>query len=229
MPCCRCFPKFDGTEEDRVRARNWKSAVWWRAHDFSLTNRETLESARATYEIGSPGGGIRIASYPSDTLTVEGIYDLLDNLDRNEGFVPRVIILDYADLMKQSAGRDTDKDHDGMRRIWQGLRGITSSLDLLLITATQTNRVDEGCETHTRSSIGRSAKAADNCTFFVTLNQTRTERRAKVLRASKLYAREGGFDPEHQALCYLWYEVQDAFAFSAPTFCKIKQRKEERE
>ena len=48
------------------------------------------------------------------------------------------------------------------------------------------------------------------------------ERRAKVKRVSILFAREGAFDPEHQALCCQWQEVQDGFAFSMPIFCKTK-------
>ena len=71
-------------------------------------------------------------------------------------------------------------------------------------------------------TIGRCAKAADNCTWMITLNQTMQERRAKVMRTSLLFAREGEFDPEHQALCCQWHEIQDGFPFSMPVFCKIK-------
>ena len=46
------------------------------------------------------------------------------------------------------------------------------------------------------------------------------------MRASMMFAREGSFNPEHQALCYLWLEVQDSFAFSAPIFKKTKTYKE---
>lgn len=222
QPCCRCFPKNDGTKEDAERRKRWRSAVWWRTLDIGLHNRASLLDTRARFEMSSIGGGLRTAAYRAGELTVEGLLDLLDTLDRTENFVPRVIILDYADLMKQDAGRDTDKDHDGMRRIWEGLRGITSTLQILLITATQTNGESDGAETMTRRMIGRSKKAGDNCTWLATLNQTVAERRAKVKRLSMLFAREGSFDPEHQALCCQWQEVQDGFAFSMPVFCKIK-------
>jgi len=46
------------------------------------------------------------------------------------------------------------------------------------------------------------------------------------MRASMLYAREGDYDPEHQALCCQWLCVQNAFAYSMPVFCKIKSDKE---
>jgi len=226
LPCCRCFPKNDGTPEDRERRRNWRSAVWWREEKFELTNRQRLLDTRDRFEMDSFGGGLRVAAYPGGELTVAMINDKLDSLDRLENFVPSTIILDYADLVKQEIFRSTDKDHDGMRMIWEGLRAITFKRDLLLITATQSNRND--VETHTIHTIGRCAKAADNCTWMATLNQMILEKRAKVMRTSMLFAREGGFDPEHQAMCFQWHEAQDTFAFSSPTFCKTKNTKEER-
>ena len=230
QPCCHCYPRNDGTKEDAERRRHWKSAVWWRLVDFEQIDRATLTETKRQFETMSFNGGLRVASYAAGELTVDGIYELLDVLDRTENFVPRVIILDYADLMKQDEGRNTDKDHDGMRRIWEGLRGITSKLQILLITPTQSNRMGGSVETHTVQTIGRCAKAADNCTWMLTLNQTLQERRAKVMRGSLLFAREGSFDPEHQSLCCQWHEIQDGFTFSMPVFCKIKNdRREDRE
>ncbi|OQA09451.1 MAG: hypothetical protein BWY66_00550 [bacterium ADurb.Bin374] len=230
-PCCRCFPTNDGTPEDMERRKNWKSAVWWRRLDVPLVDRETLRETKKRFrlECAMAGGKLKIAPCSSGTLTVQGLYDLLEMLDRTENFVPRVIVLDYADLMKQEQGRDSDKDHDGMRRIWEGLSALRTKLKILLITATQTNRTSDGAETLTRRMIGRSTKAADNCTWMVTINQTVQERRAHVMRMSMLYARKGAFDVEHQALCCQWHEVQDAFAFSMPVFCKIKNETKERD
>ena len=196
-----------------------------------LIYRGTLHETKKRFrlECAMAGGRLKIAPCSSGSLTVQGLYDLLEMLDRTENFVPRVIVLDYADLMKQELGRDSDKDHDGMRRIWEGLSALRTKLKILLVTATQTNRTSDGAETLTRRMIGRSTKAADNCTWMVTINQTVQERRAHVMRMSMLYARKGAFDVEHQALCCQWHEVQDAFAFSMPIFCKIKNETKERD
>ena len=226
QPCCRCYPKNDGTPEDYKNRRRWKSAVWWRKETFELTNMQRLTDTRDRYEIDSFGGGLRVAAYPGGELTVDMINEKLDSLDRIEGFVPSVVVLDYADLLKQEEGRSSDKDHDGMRRIWEGLRAISFKRDILIITATQSNRSGGDIETHTVNTIGRCVKGADNCTWFATLNQVLSERRAKIMRLSMLFAREGGFDPEQQALCYQWHECQDSFAFSTPIFCKTKPEKE---
>lgn len=226
QPCCRCYPMYNGTKEDIDNRRRWKSAIWWRNETFDIGDRKTILDTRNRYELDNIGGGLRVAAYPSGELTVQMLEDKLDSLDRTENFVPLVVVLDYADLMKQTVFRDSDKDHDGMRMIWEGLRAITFRRGILLITATQSNRNE--VETHTIKTIGRCAKAADNCTWMLTLNQTIAEKRAKVMRASMLFAREGAFDPEHQALCYQWQEVQDSFAFSTPIFCKTKHEKDDR-
>lgn len=227
LPCCRCYPKNDGTQEDTERRKRWRSAVWWRTQAVDLIGRQGIIDTRTRFEVS--GGMLRTAAYSAGELSVEGLYALLDTLDRAENFVPETIVIDYADLMRQEEGRATDKDHDGMRRIWEGLRGITTKLKKLIVTASMTNGQSDGMETITRRMLGRSKKVADNCTWLATLNQTVQEKRAKVKRVSMLFAREGAFDPEHQALCCQWQEVQDGFVFSTPIFCKIKNEMKERE
>lgn len=222
QPCTRCFPKGDGTKEDVERMKNWKSAVWWREETFNLRKRQDIIDTRNRLKINHPNGELRVVSYPTGTLTVDMISELLERLDRTENFVPLVVLIDYADILKQTDLRGTDKDLDGMRIIWEKLRALTSRLNILIIVPTQTNRSGNDADTQTVHTIGRCAKAADNCTWFLTLNQTVVEKRAKVMRASMLFAREGEFDPEQQALCYQWHEVQDSFTFSAPVFRKIK-------
>ena len=225
QPCCRCFPQ-KGTKDYFENRKRWQSAVWWRMEEFKLVNRKIIVDARNRYEMTSFGGGLRKIAYSGGKLSVSMIEELLDRLDRTENFVPQVVILDYADLLLQEIFRSTDKDHDGMRVNWERLRAITFERGILLITATQTNRLGDGIETHTIRTIGRCAKAADNATWVMSLNQLPVEKSAKVMRASMMFAREGSFNPEYQALCYLWLEVQDSFAFSAPIFKKTKTYKE---
>lgn len=226
QPCCRCFPMNDGSKEDFENRRRWKSAVWWRMEEFTLGDRKNMIDTKNRFEIDSFGGGLRVAAYAAGTLSVDMIEEKLDALDRTENFVPQVVVIDYFDILMQEIFRDSDKDHDGMRRNWEKLRAICFNRGILIITAIQTNRDDPDIETHTVKTIGRCAKAADNCTWMATLNQTIAERRAKVMRTSILFAREGKFDPEQQALSYLWLEVQDSLAFSAPIFCKTKTKKD---
>jgi hypothetical protein len=222
QPCCRCFPTDEHTPEAKQKRRNWRSAVWWRTESFDLMDKNAMRMAKQNFVTGSRGG-LWVAEYPAGKLTVDDLEERLESLDRTENVVPQVVILDYFDLLKQPSGRATDKDHDGMRMNWEALRSISFRKNILIITATQTNRAGGSVETHTIDTIGRCAKSADNCTWMLTLNQTIMERRAKVMRASVLFARAGKFDPEHQALCYQWHEIQDSFAFSTPIFCKTKQ------
>lgn len=228
-PCCRCFPNLphDGSrgamEAEKQRRRNWKSAVWWQMLDVDLITKRKLKATKVKFRMSCAGGGLRIMSFPTDHLTVEDLDGILEDLDRRDNFVPSVIVIDYADLMKQSDGRSSDKDHDGMRKIFEGLSALRQKYNNLIITATQTNRLGDEVETHTLRTVGRSAKSADNCTWFLTINQVLAEKRAKIMRTSMLYAREGDCDPEQQAMCYRWHEVQDGMAFSAPIFMKIKK------
>lgn len=227
QPCCRCFPLNNNTPKDRENRKRWKSAIWWRKEDFPLINKKTLKTAKREFNRECSQGGLWIAEYSAGTLTPDMIEEKLDSIERNYGVVIEHFVLDYFDLCKQPIFRSSDKDHDGMRMNYEAIRSITFRRGILGTSSTQTNRNE--LETHTINTIGRCAKGADNATWFLTLNQTILERRAKVMRASMLFAREGGFDPEHQALCCQWLAAQDAFAFSMPIFCKTKKSQNQKD
>ena len=187
---------------------------------------ETLESLK-NWMIESTPSRLRISECDAGKLTPSDVDRLLDTLDVRENFVPSVVIIDYVDLMRQEDGRRNDKDHDGMRRLWENLRNISKRRDILVITVTQSNRAGFGEESMTLQNLGRTKTGADNCTAFYAINQTFDEHRAGLFRLSCLVARAGHYDPEHQALCYSWLAVQNPFMYSAFVFKRVKYRNAE--
>lgn len=219
-PCCRCFPMGGYGTEEQEKRKNWRSGIWWRMQKVNLINKKVLQAAKTQFRLESKGD-LRIMAFGSDKVTVEDLRERLEMLDRRDNFVPSVIIVDYIDIMKQSAGKNSDKDHDGMRRLFEGLSAMRLELKNLIITATQSNREGDEVETHTIRTIGRTAKGVDNCTWFLTLNQIVDEKRASIMRTSMMVARDGKYDIGRQAMCCQWHEMQDAFAFSMPIFKKV--------
>ncbi|MCL2103607.1 MAG: hypothetical protein FWH21_00910 [Kiritimatiellaeota bacterium] len=225
VPCDHCYCPFDGTQTPAQvkNSKHFKAGVWWKKTRVDQITPEALSELAEWFALTTPAK-LRISECDTGKFTPSNVDRLLDTLDAQYGFVPSVLIIDYVDLMKQEEGRRSDKDHDGMRRLWETLRDISKRRDILVLTVTQLNRAGFSQESATLENLGRTKTGADNCTAFFAINQTFDEHRMGLFRLSKLVAREGHYDPEHQALCYSRLAVQNPFALSAFVYKRVKYK-----
>jgi len=79
---------------------------------------------------------IVVKSFATGTLTVEALVAYLDLLADSTGFVPDIILLDYADLMRFD-GKDF---RIALGNLYKQLRGIAGERDVAIATVTQANR-----------------------------------------------------------------------------------------
>ena len=85
---------------------------------------------------------IKVKSYPTKSANVNTIRNHLMTME-NQGFVPDIIFIDYADLLRPSSKYD-DKRHE-LESLAEELRGLAGELNVPVWTASQTNR--EGLDT----------------------------------------------------------------------------------
>ena len=81
---------------------------------------------------------------PSKSVTVSDIQNEVRVLKDNENFIPDVIVIDYADLIKPDVANGT-KRHE-LDEIWEQLRAWGQREHVLIISASQTNRVSANVE-----------------------------------------------------------------------------------
>ncbi len=94
--------------------------------------RDRVDSFNALY-----GGYMRYIFHPSKTATVEDIVRDVTILEVRENFIADVVIIDYADLIKPSTPDNKRLELDD---IWEGLRALGQSKQVLVVTASQTNK-----------------------------------------------------------------------------------------
>lgn len=82
------------------------------------------------------GGEFIVFAEPAYSLTVDKLETKLDDLEI-EGFVPDVIIIDYADIMAPSVKGEYRQQLDS---IWKNLRALAQKRKAVVFTASQTNR-----------------------------------------------------------------------------------------
>jgi len=83
-------------------------------------------------------GTLKVKWFPKKSASVDRLRMFLDKMKETSGFVPDVIMVDYADIMKP-AFNNPEKRH-GIEGIYEDLEAMAQELDCALWTCSQTNR-----------------------------------------------------------------------------------------
>ena len=130
---------------------------------------------------------LQVKKFPSGTLTTQGLNAYLDGMERFENFVPELIVIDYAELMKLDP-----KDRRGSTgQLFVDLRGIADERNCALVTASQVNRVGIGKVQADESDLSEDISKAFTADTLVTYNQTKAENRMGLARLYVAKNRDG--------------------------------------
>jgi hypothetical protein len=88
-------------------------------------------------------GRLIIKEYPTGTATVQTLRNHIEKLSL-KGFIPNLIIIDYADIMRSS--RTFDSLRHELKLVYEELRNLAMELNLPVWTASQANREASGAE-----------------------------------------------------------------------------------
>jgi len=149
-----------------------------------------------------------IVEWPPDECSVNHIYALLDNLRRTDNWHPDVIILDYMDLMVSRTPEYNKDDYVRQKHVASEIRGLAKNENVLVFTATQTNRTaTSGEEVADLSKAAESFAKQFSLDYVVSLNQSRNERRATPPRI-RMYIAKNRNGPKNEIVeCSIVYET----------------------
>ncbi len=146
-----------------------------------------------------------IKRFPTRGLTLNGLKAYLDALEQTENFIPDLLVLDYADLMRV----DTRDLRVSLGTLFQDLRGMAVEHNFALATATQSNRAGASAKllTDVHASEDFSKIATSDC--VLTYNQTAAERSIGLAR---LFVANGRTDEDK-------FMILMAQAYATGQFC----------
>lgn len=140
------------------------------------------------------GKSFQLACYPSGTIKVSDIESNIDSWENSMGFIPDLIIIDYADLLEpESIDLHKDIRHQ-QNTIWKSLRSLSIKRNCLVITATQADAASYQEESLKLINFSESKSKYAHVTCFIALNQTAEEKRMGIMRIGQLVVREDEFD-----------------------------------
>lgn len=112
-----------------------------------------------------------IRQFPTGALSIEGLEVFLDGMERLYNFIPDVVLLDYADLMKL--------DYKNLRtstgEIYKELRRIAVERNIAMVTASQSNRMGEDARIITLKHLAEDYSKAATADTVIAYTQTAQE------------------------------------------------------
>jgi len=124
-------------------------------------------------------------------ININDLKALMSELKYQNKFVPDVIILDYADKMTTVKRVNTEREALGI--IWKDLRDLALDQNLLLITASQTNRAS--WDKHFgRDAIAEDSRKLNEVTCAVGIMADKKDRELGILLLRLLKVRDGYYE-----------------------------------
>ena len=134
------------------------------------------------------GASIIVSAFPSNNFTLSDLKDKLNNLKQERGFIPDVICIDYADLMRCDIKLEYRHQLD---YIWKSLRGLAQELGVVIFTATQSNRKAFRGKDAEGDDVAEDIRKIAHVTSMVSINQTSDEMEEGLVRLKQIAIREG--------------------------------------
>lgn len=132
----------------------------------------------------------KLSVHPNDSLSAKGMLGILQGWER-EGWVPDVLVVDYADILAPINGKAETRDQ--INGTWKALRSISQRLHCLVVTATQADAASYGSPLLGRRNFSEDKRKFAHVTGMVGLNATEEEKEHEIMRLNWIVLREGEF------------------------------------
>ena len=155
-------------------------------------------------------GRVRIKYYPPQFASAKTIAAHIEKV-RQVGFNPKLIIIDYADLLKSGNGT-RDGLYAELGGIYEELRGLSGEAQIPVWTATQTNRAAIEHEVIQADSVGDSYKKVQTADFIMSVSRKTKD---KLSNTGRIHIVKNRFGPDGMtfpAKIDTFHGVMDVFA-----------------
>lgn len=164
-------------EREFKKALDWKTAS--KAYDKVMHNR-----------VKSSDPYLKLACHATGTLSVKGI-ELQLELWQNEGWIPDMIVVDYADIL--ASMQSNDENREQINKTWKGLRSLSQSHHALVVTATQSSAKGYSAKILTRKEFSDDKRKMAHCTAMIGINITSEEKENSQGRLNYVVLRDDEF------------------------------------
>lgn len=169
--------------------------------DFS--NHEDMIKQAIIKQSATSGSSLCFWELPPDECSVDHIYSVLTNLKRTKGWKPDVIVIDYLELLVGRRKSDNDGgDYSRQKHVSNQIRGLAKNEDVIIYTATQTNRSGASGAEDKLTDLNQMAESFGKSMpmdYVISLNQTQDEHNASPPRI-RMFVAKNRNGPKHNII-----------------------------
>lgn len=184
------IPKFITYEEGKAMAEVDMTIETFETEPTWKEARKRFTMLREKYNIAPDAFKLRCD--PMSSVTVGTINTTLKTWEREHGWVPDVIVIDYVDILQPMTGMKESRDQ--INDTWKRLRGLSQSYHALVITATQADAASYDASTLSMTNFSEDKRKYGHVTAMAGLNQTPAEKKYGITRLNWIVLRESDSD-----------------------------------
>lgn len=181
----------------RGKKKRFSPDAWFVVH-----KREKLKIRNVVKKIQGMeqlfGSNLRLLSYPAYSANISKVKRDIDKLEYIEGFVPDVIVIDYADILSPEDSRQVGRERSD--ETWKMLKNLSQSKHSLVVTASQSNRSSISKKNITQTDIAEDIRKVAHVDMMISLNQLPDEKRFGIMRIAVIAHREKDFNQLSQCM-----------------------------
>jgi len=174
--------------EDKIAAR-FDSVMTLISQKNLKNSLGMLQKRLGLFNEKFPDSQLMIKEFPTGLANINDIRSLLVQLHNYEEFIPDVILVDYLELLRPT--RDGLAEYQAQQRISEELRGLAVESNVLVWTATQTNRQGRAVKLITDSELADAYGKIRTCDYAISLNQSEEEFDDGQMRCYVMKSRNG--------------------------------------
>lgn len=143
-------------------------------------------------------GKFRLSCHATDSVSVSDLRNICMQWKKEDGFVPDVILIDYADILAPEPGQREYRHQQN--QTWKTLRkfSLDENFDQpLIIIPTQADAKSYNRKTLKRDNFSEDKRKYAHVTGMLALNQTDEEKQKQAMRLSWLLLRDGEFQEDN--------------------------------
>lgn len=169
----------------------YKGVVWhiWRDVE-KLTWRHAYNQGKKTAH-RARRRRFKLSTHSNNSVNVRGIKTQLDLWEKIEGFIPDVILIDYADILAPENNKWDFRQQ--VNTTWQELRALSQDRHCLVATATQADAASYDKKSIGMKNFSEDKRKYSHVNMILTLNQTEDEKQDGIMRIGKMFVRENSF------------------------------------
>lgn len=147
--------------------------------NYRINNKNDLMSIVNRIKSTDNIGDLVVYQFPPNEISVNHIHSVIDNLKKSKGWVPDIVVIDYLELMVSRDNRKNADDYAQQKSVATEVRGLAIKEDVLVYTATQTNRSGNDAVNIDVTKMAESYGKSMPMDYLVSLNQTLDEYNAQ--------------------------------------------------